>query len=171
MLTPERISFIVFTVPPLLLLVVIFFTRPAARRLLGAFVGGFAFAVLHISWDTVAHAAGWWHYPFTTETHAPLVWYMVGSVFWGATSALIGWRIQRRWDLRGLIMFLVAIGVLGTASDFAGAAVASADLIVFGAGIIPVLADTVCSGTNSLVAQVGMRLVAGRAQADRLAFS
>ncbi|MFL5656108.1 MAG: hypothetical protein ACJ8CB_18250 [Ktedonobacteraceae bacterium] len=95
MLTPERIPFIVFTVPPLLLLIVIFFARPVARRLLGAFVGGLAFAVLHISRDTVAHSAGWWRYPFTTEAHAPLVWYM-GSVFWGATSALIGWRIQRR---------------------------------------------------------------------------
>ena len=60
MLTPERIPFIVFTVPPLLLLIVIFFARPVARRLLGAFVGGLAFAVLHISRDTVAHSAGWW---------------------------------------------------------------------------------------------------------------
>ena len=170
MLTPERIPFIVFTVPPILLLIVIFFAHPAARRLLGAFVGGLAFAVLHISWDTVAHSAGWWRYPFTIEAHAPLVWYM-GSVFWGATSALIGWRIQRRWGLRGLIIFLVAVGVLGTVNDFAGAAAASANLIVFGAGLLPVLADTVCSGTNSLVAQVGMRLVAGPAQADRLAFS
>ena len=170
MLTPERIPFIVFTVPPILLLIVIFFTRPAARRLLGAFVGGLAFAVLHISWDTVAHSAGWWRYPFTTEAHAPLLWYM-GSVFWGATSALIGWRIQRRWGLRGLIIFLVAVGVLGTVNDFAGAAVASANLIVWGAGIMPVLADTLCSATNALVAQVGMRLVAGPAPADRLAFS
>ena len=120
MLTPERIPFIVFTVPPILLLIVIFFTHPAVRRLLGAFVGGLAFAVLHISWDTVAHSAGWWRYPFTTEAHAPLVWYM-GSVFWGATSALIGWRLQRRWGLRGLIIFLVAVGVLGTVSDLLSA--------------------------------------------------
>jgi hypothetical protein len=153
-----------------LLLIVILFTRPAARRLLGALVGGLAFAVLHISWDTLADAAGWWRYPFTTEAHAPLLWYM-GRVFWGATSALIGWRIQRRWSLRGLIIFLVAVGVLGTVSDFARAAAASANLIVFGAGIMPVLADTVCSATNSLMAQVGMRLLAGPAPADRLAFS
>jgi hypothetical protein len=84
---------------------------------------------------------------------------------------LIGWRIQRRWGLRGLIIFLVAVGVLGTVNDFAGAAAASANLIVFGAGIMPVLADTLCSATNALVAQVGMRLVAGPAPADRLAFS
>jgi hypothetical protein len=170
MLTPERIPFIVVLVPPLLLLIVICFTRPTGRRLLGAFVGGLAFAVLHISWDMVAHAAGWWRYPFTPESHAPLLWYM-GSVFWGATSALIGWRIQRRWGLRGLAIYLVAIGVLGTVSDVAGAAAASSNLIVFGAGFIPILADTVCSGTNAMVAQVAMRLVAGPAKADHVAFS
>jgi hypothetical protein len=170
MLTPESIPFIVGIVPPILLLIVICFTRPSGRRLLGALVGGLALAVLHISWDMLAHAAGWWRYPFTLEVHAPFLWYL-GSVFWGATSALIGWRIQRRWGLGGLTMYLVAVGVLGTASDFAGAAAASANLIVFGAGFIPVLADTVCSGTNALVAQVTMRLVAGPAQADRLAFS
>jgi len=43
--------------------------------------------------------------------------------------------------------------------------------IVFTVPPIWLLADAVCSGTNSLVAQVGMRLVAGPAQADRLAFS
>ena len=96
----------------------------------------------------------------------------MGSVFWGASTALIGWRIQRRFGLRGLVVFLVAVGVPGTVNDFASAASASAsNLIVFGAGMMPVLADTVCSATNALVAQVGMRLVAGRAKADRLAFS
>ncbi len=43
--------------------------------------------------------------------------------------------------------------------------------IVFTVPPILLLADTLCSGTNALVAQVGMRLVAGPAQADRLAFS
>ena len=68
-------------------------------------------------------------------------------------------------------MYLVAIGVLGTVNDVVGAAAAPANLIVFGVGFMPVLADTVCSGTNALVAQVAMRLVAGPAKADRLAFS
>ncbi len=61
-------------------------------------------------------------------------------------------------------MYLVAIGVLGTVNDVVGAAAASANLIVFGVGFMPVLADTVCSGTNALVAQVAMRLVAGPAK-------
>jgi len=43
--------------------------------------------------------------------------------------------------------------------------------IVFTVPPILLLADTLCSGTNALVAQVGMRLLAGPAQADRLAFS
>jgi len=68
-------------------------------------------------------------------------------------------------------MYLVAIGVLGTVNNVVGAAAASANLIVFGVGFMPVLADTVCCGTNALVAQVAMRLVAGPAKADRLAFS
>lgn len=161
MLTPASIPFIVFTVPPLLLVIVILFTRPSIRRLIGGLLGGCAFAVFHVAWDTVAHYTGWWRYPFTTEAHAPFLWY-AGSVFWGASTALIGWRVQRRFGMRGLFLFLVIIGVLGAVNDFTSVAVTQAsNLIIFGAGVVPVLADIACSGSNALVAQVAMRLVAG----------
>src|SRR5207247_2174783 len=139
-LRPEYVLFIVLTVLPLLFLIVIFFTRPRGRRLIGALMGGLAFAMLHITWDSIASFAGWWH--FTAGIHAPLVWYL-GSLFWGACTALMGWRIQRRFGVRGIILFLVSIGVLGTVNDYVGMAVTDAShLIVFGPGIVPVLADT-----------------------------
>ncbi len=61
MLTPASIPVIVFTVPPILLAIVILFTRPGRRRLVAAFIGGCAFAVFHLAWDTAAHYAGWWY--------------------------------------------------------------------------------------------------------------
>ncbi len=168
MLKPEHIPFIVFTVPPLLLLMVMYVARPGTRRLLSAFIGGFAFAILHISWDTVASYARWWYYPFTSDTHAPFLWY-TGRLCFGATTALIGWRIQRRFGMRGSLIFLVLIAVLGVVNDFVGASAAQAGiLIVFGAGVIPLIADSACSGTNALVAQGGMRLAGAPAKADRL---
>lgn len=166
-LTPEATLLIIVLLLPALVGVTAYFTRPRARRLLGALAGGVAYAGSHIAWDTLASFTGWWQFP--AGRHAPLYYY-VGSLAWGACTALIGWRVQRRFGLLGLGLYLAGLGVLGTVNDYAGmAALDTSHLITFAPGIAPVLADTACSASNAIFAQIGMRLVAGKATADRLA--
>lgn len=165
--TPDQLSLLAVLAAPVLLAIIIYFTRPGLRRLLGALAGGLVFIVLNTAWDIAAHYAGWWHFPFTTDTHAPLLFYVVQDLPWGVGGTLIGWRITRRFGIRGLLIFLVLLSVLGSMRDFANAA--SAHLIVFGTGIVPVLADWSCWATLFLLAQLTLRVIAGPASADQLA--
>ena len=167
MLTTQSVALIIFIGLPLLALFIALVIRPTGRRLLGALVGGVAYAASHISWDTLASYAGWWRFP--TGPHAPLYFY-IGSFIWGICTALIGWRVQRRFGLVGVALYVLGMGVLGAANDYVGMAVLNTtSLITFAPGIVPFLADILCSGTNALAAQLGMRPVAGPATADHLA--
>ena len=81
-----------------LLLVVASFTRPTPRRLVGAVAGGLAFGTVNVVWDVAAHYTGWWYYPWTDAPYAPLPFYLIQALSYGAAvTSLIGWRIHRRW--------------------------------------------------------------------------
>src|SRR5262252_3770147 len=130
---PQVDQFIVplLTVSSILLLVVAYFTRPSPRRLIGALAGGLAFGTLNVVWDLAAHYAGWWYYPWTDAPYAPLPFYLVQGLFYGAAvTSLIGWRIQRRFGTRGLVGFLVLFPIYGAIHDYGGtAAVASSGML------------------------------------------
>jgi len=176
---PQVDQFVVplFAGASILLLVVAYFTRPTPRRLVAAVAGGLAFGTLNIVWDVGAYYAGWWYYPWTDAPYAPLPFYLIQALSYGAAvTALVGWRIIRRFGTRGLVGFLVLFPIYGAIHDYGGtAAVASSGMlsttIVFAPGLAALLADALCYETMALAALIVMRLIAGPANADRLARS
>lgn len=151
----------------IVVLIVIYFTRPGGRRLLGAVAGGVAFMVANAVWDIAGYYAGWWHYLFTTAPYAPPLVYLTSGAVYGIGSALIGWRIQRRFGLGGLLIFLAALSTLGSVRDVVYAA--KTPLFAFGSGVVPILADWSAWATLYLLTQLVMRGVSGPAHTDQLA--
>jgi hypothetical protein len=70
----------------------------------------------------------------------------------GSGGALIGWRIQRRFGLGELLIFVALLSILGSVRDVAYAAFTH--LFTFGTGIVPILADWSAWATLYLVAQL-----------------
>jgi hypothetical protein len=163
---PALFSLVTVAVSSILLLIVIYFTHPGLRRLAGALIGGSVFAALNVM---IAYYAGWWQYPVTEDIHAPWLFYAGAGLFYGAAVALIGWRINRRFRVYGLLIFILLMSILGAIRDFSYAS--STNLLVFGTGIMPVIADWSAWAMLFLLTQLVMRLIAGPAKTDRLARS
>jgi hypothetical protein len=166
---PTQFAFMTVGICSLLLLIVIWFTRPGLRRLAGALTGGLVFSALNVACDIIGYYAGWWHYLFTEDTHAPWLVYAGAGSFYGVAVALIGWRINRRFKVRGLIIFLFLLSMFGAIRDFAYASLTH--LLAFGHGIVPIIADWSAWATLFLVTQLVMRSIAGPANTDQLARS
>jgi hypothetical protein len=168
--TTTRVSFLTMlptvVVSLIVVLIVVYFTRPGWRRLLGAVAAGVVFMLFNAVGDVTGYYAGWWHYLFTTAPFAPPLVYIVGDSVYGIGGALIGWRVQRRFGLRGLLIFLALLSTLGSVRDVTYAT--EAHLFAFGPGVVPILADWLFWATLYLLAQLTMRIVAGPAHADRL---
>lgn len=113
------------------------FTRATTRRILISLAGGALFAVGNIGWDVAAQRMGWWRYSGGMN---PL-WYLAVAVG-VAGIGLIAWRIDRRWGTRGLRRLIFAFALYGLVRDFALGRFVP-DLIVFGGGPIPWIADLV----------------------------
>jgi len=155
---------------PIEFAIIAYFTRANWRRIGVAVIAGLAYGLLNKGWDLLALAAGWWRYPFTPTGAAPLLFYGPVALAYGGGFGLIGWRVVRKWGTRGLIGFLVAWAIYGVIHDFAGtAATAQSNLIAWGPGLAPVIADFFTYGTCGAAAQLVQRLVAGPASADPLA--
>ena len=169
MLTPQQALIIGGVVSPIILVVIAFFTRASKRRFVGALVGAVAYGVLNFALDRLAFAAGWWQYPAWASSGQLLFLYIPAGIVGGAFG-LIGWRVMRRFSWRGLIGFLLVWSVWGVIHDVGGsAAFASSNFMVFGSGIVPLLADVAVFAACGAVAQVAIWLVAGPPHADRLA--
>ena len=170
-LTPSQALLIGIIVAPTLFALSAYFTRANARRIVGALAGAVAYGVLTFAWDRVAAVVGWWHYPFDpTVTSQMLPLYIPAGLVAGGAFGLVGWRVVRRFGWQGLSAFLFVWGVWGVIHDFGGsAAFASSNLMVFGPGLIPVVADFLNYVTCGALAQLAIRLVAGPANADPLA--
>jgi hypothetical protein len=171
-LTMDQFALLLAPVAAVALLLVIYFTRPGLRRLSGALIGGFFAGTLNMVLDSVAFYLGLWHYPFTHSAYGPLGFYIAAGLFYGAGMALIGWRINRRFGRRGVLIFLSCFAVYGPLRDYLGTAAASASgihFLVFAPGPLAVLADALCWVGCVGIALAVMRLVAGPARVDRLA--
>src|SRR5262245_43685573 len=87
-----------------------YFTRATPRRILGALIAGlFAWLVWGPVLDLVADRPGCWHYPASSTRYAPLEWYLVAALWPGASWALIGWRVVRRFRGTGLAVYLCSL--------------------------------------------------------------
>src|SRR5262245_22302824 len=164
-------QFMVFSLiaAPLLFVLSAYFTRATARRVVGALVGGLGFGAANLLWDVAAYHTGWWHYPFTTAPYAALPLYLADGLFYGSAVGLIGWRVTRRFGLRGLLVFLALFTLYGSIRDFGGAAATHHAYLIFGAGVVPVLADAGSWLIDQALAQARTRVVAGPAASDPLA--
>jgi len=118
-------------------------------------------------YDKIAAQFGWWHYPSVTAASAPLAWYVAAALGYGAAFGLIGWRVIRRWEMRGLLAFLLLFALFGVARDYAYSV--TTRFIVFGHGLMPLLVDLFAYGSAAVVVQLLMRWIVGSTQSDALA--
>jgi hypothetical protein len=151
----------------ILFLLIAFFTRATPRRLAAVLVGSLPIIPLVMLYDTIAARLGWWQYPAVEGGPAPFAWYLAAAVFYGATLGLVGWRVIRRYGRSGLFGFLITFAVFGVARDYAYSR--TTHLIVFGRGLVPLIADLVAYTSAALLVQLVMYWVAGPPAADRLA--
>src|SRR5215467_10744674 len=150
----------------------IYFTKARLWRVSGALLGGLAGGLLNVVADLLAFALGWWHYASAHPAYAPPWFYVTAGLGYGAVFSLLGWRIDRRFGRRGVLIFLTCIAIYGPLRDYLGTAAASASgfhLLVMTPAPLAVLADVLCWVGCVGLAMLVMRLVAGPAREDRLA--
>jgi hypothetical protein len=151
----------------ILFAVIAFFSRAGLRRILGVLLAAIPVIPMVMFFDKVAAQSGWWHYPSVNAASAPLAWYIAAALGYGAGFGLIGWRVIRRWKMRGLLAFLLLFAFFGVARDY-GYSVTT-QFIIFGSGPVPWLADLFAYGSAAAVVQLLMRWIVGPAQSDGLA--
>jgi len=154
-------------VTALLFALIAFFTQAGPRRMLGALIGSLPIIPLVMFYDAIAARLGFWRYPSVTTGNAPLAWYISAALFYGAGLGLVGWRVIRRFGSNGLIVFLLACGLFGVLRDVAYSL--SSQLIAFGTGPLPLVADFLCYISGAAVVQLLMYWIAGPPGSDALA--
>jgi hypothetical protein len=165
----DRILLLLAAASPLLFLPFAILTRARVRRWLGALVGGVACALLNVAWDMLAYRTHWWHYPGTTTGHALWRYYVPVWFVFGAGFGLIGWRVIRRFGGRGLLGFLAAFATYGTTRDYVTSSTIAKDILVFGNGVGPWIADAASWFSLAATTQAVMWLVSGAPADDALA--
>lgn len=168
-LTPDQVTIYGTIGTAIALIIIIYFTRATRRRIIGALAGGLTMGLLVILIDFIVSLLGFWYYPGSTTGYAPLGYYIPTALFYGSGIALIGWRINRRFGIKGLAAFIILFGLYGSIRDYVTAATVSKGIIIFGLGIVPVIADYLTWVGGITTAQIVMWLVAGSAKDDRLA--
>jgi hypothetical protein len=146
--------------------VVAFFTRPTARRIVGALAGAAAFGLVALGIIALGEAVGWWHMAITWEPYfLTLLWidFVVCAYIY-----LITWRIARRFGWRGQVVVVIVAAVIGPPRDY-WYMTTFPEWGTYRPGIAPVLAISMTYVIMVVLGHGVMRLVAGPARADRLA--
>ncbi len=144
-----------------------YFTRATTRRSAGALAGGAAAGLLALGMIVLGEAQGWWRVPAGSTPYFRLQLYL-GLAISMTPTFLVIWRVARRFGWRGLAVFLGAVAVIGPPRDYLIVA-AFPQWMVFAPGITPVLADAATYVGMVALGYAVMHLIAGPAQADRLA--
>ena len=151
----------------IILIIIIYFTRATRWRIAGALAGGLAGGLFIVLTDYIASLLGLWYYPDIT-VYTQLSYYVPSALLYGSGIALIGWRINRRFGIKGLTAFILLFGVYGSTRDFIVAATSSGSVITYGQGFIPVIGDYIAWVGLLVLTQIVMWLVAGPAKDDKL---
>ncbi|MEP6922263.1 MAG: hypothetical protein ABI967_14145 [bacterium] len=146
---------------------VVYFTRANTRRVMGALGGGGAAGLFGLGAIALFQALGLWRIPFSSTLYFLPLFYLGLSISLSPVY-LVTWRLARRFGLRGLLVFISIVGVIGPPRDYLIAATFP-KWMVFAPGIAPVLADAVSYVGMMVLGHAVMSLVAGRASEDRLA--
>src|SRR5262249_57144243 len=98
-------------------------TRAGARRLVGAVCSVVVFTALSAPIDTVGIRSGMWSYPTCVDPpHPPLTVYVGQALAFVGCLALIAWRVQRRFGVRGVARLALVVCCAGVVRDFTVAA-------------------------------------------------
>ena len=156
------IQLFVIIIPPILYTALALWIRPPWKVIGISFITGVVMGCLNVLGDMLAHYQGWWTYPFTTANHAPLTFYLGTVIFYGAgIMGLVGWWVQKKFGMRGGVVMLIAFPLWGLLRDFGGTALAgqTGKMIVWGSGVVPVLADFLlwgCAGAAGFFIMLGL---------------
>ena len=150
-----------------ILVVVAVLTRATARRVAGALTGAFAAGVAALGIIALGERAGWWHMTIIWKPYFLIV--LLIDITLCAYIFLITWRIARRFGWRGLAICIAAAAMLGPPRDYWYMARFPA-WGAYAPGITPVLVVSVTYVVLGIIGHGVMRLVAGPADADRLAY-
>jgi hypothetical protein len=148
------------------LALVVYFTRPASRRLAGAFAGGAAVGCFGISAIILGNTLHFWRVPiFWTPSFVTL--FYLGLAISVTPIYLVTWRIARRFGWRGLAIFISVVAIIGPPRDYLFAATFPA-WMVFAPGVLPILADSLAYVGIVAIGHAVMHLIAGPSRSDRL---
>jgi hypothetical protein len=149
------------------LVVVIYFTRATTRRVWGAVAGGAAAGLCGMGAIALCETLGWWHIPFASTPYFVPLFYLGLSISL-TPIYLVTWRVARRFEWRGLAVFVGVVAIIGPPRDYFIAATFP-KWMVFAPGVAPIVADGVTYAGIVILGHTVMRLIAGPARADRLA--
>jgi hypothetical protein len=143
-------------------------TRAGGRRLAGAVCSVIVFTALSAPIDTIGIRTGMWSYPSCVDPpHPPLAVYVGQALAFVGCLALVAWRVQRRFGVRGVTALALGVCGVGVVRDFTVAALLP-QAIRIGPPPASILADLGAWVVVVVVALGVMRAVAGPAGADAL---
>ncbi len=157
-------------VAPFLFLISMHFTRATRPRALAAIAASVAFGLVNILWDQLAFRQSWWTYPAFARSGVLWLLYVPSGLVAGGAAGLVGWRIIRRFQTPGLLLFLAVWTLWGVLHDFGGAYFfKDSALMAFAPGSAPVMADAALYASCEAIALAVIRLAGGPANRDPLA--
>lgn len=141
-------------------------TRATLRRVVGALAGAAVAGMVALGIIALGESAGLWHMPIRWE---PYFLALLGINFTLCGYVLLfTWRIARRFGGRGLAVAALIAATIGPFRDSWYMA-KFPEWGFYGPGIAPMLAISATYLVLGIVGHGLMRLVAGPAEADRLA--
>jgi serine/threonine protein kinase len=143
----------------------VYFTRAPLRRTLGALAAGLAFMLLFLGEEMLPPSMGLHHFNWTA-TPQPTGLIYAAIIPYGATIALVGWRITRKFGWRGQVTLLLAAAIGGPMRDYITTLWVPGVAAV--TGLVPLISDGVLWLCGVGLGQAILRLIAGPAKGDGL---
>ena len=144
------------------LIAVIRVVRAGRRQTVAALAGGVAASVMAAAIEGMAHSQGLWHYRENDTPVGPVLIHPLNAIIF-AIVALIGWRIGRRFGMRGEAIWVSTVAIINPPGDYF-AAVHWLGIIKIDRSMLPglILMDIAAWGILSAVALAVMNRVAER---------
>jgi hypothetical protein len=136
--------------------------RPGTRQTSAALAGGAAASLMALAIEGIAHSQGLWHYSENDTPVGPVLTHPLNAIIF-AIVALIGWRIGRRFGIRGQVIWVSTIAIISPPGDYF-AAVHWLGIIKIDRNFFPglLVMDIAAWGILSSVALAVMQRVCGR---------